>query len=78
MKTTLNLDQRLMREAKRLAAERGMTLTSVIEEALRDALEERRVVPPVTFDMPVVTGQTGSSVDVADRDALYDRMDDDR
>ena len=78
MKTTLNLDQRLMREAKRLAAERGMTLTSVIEEALRDALEERRVVPPVTFDMPVVTGQTGSAVDVADRDALYDRMDDDR
>jgi len=76
MKTTLNLDQRLMREAKRLAAERGVTLTSVIEDALRDALEERRLPPPVTFDMPVVTGRTGSDVDVADRDALYDRMDD--
>ena len=76
MKTTLNLDQRLMREAKRLAAERGVTLTSVIEDALRDALEERRPAPPVTFDMPVVTGRTESDVDVADRDALYDRMDD--
>ena len=75
MKTTLNLDQRLMREAKRLAAERGVTLTSVIEDALRVALKERRRVPPVIFDMPVVTGRTGSDIDVAERDALYGRMD---
>lgn len=76
MKTTLNLDQRLIREAKRVAAERGVTLTSVIEDALRSALDERRRVPRATFDMPVVAGHTRPEVDIADRDALHDRMDD--
>ena len=75
MKTTLNLDQRLMREAKRLAAERGVTLTSVIEDALRAALKERRPTSPVAFDMPVVMGRMGSDIDVADKNALHDRMD---
>ena len=76
MKTTLNLEERLIREAKRVAAERGVTLTSVIEDALRRALDERRRVPRVAFDMPVVAGHTRSEVDIADRDALYDRMGD--
>lgn len=76
MKTTLDLDERLIREAKRVAAERGVTLTSIVEEALSTALEQRRPAPPITFDMPVVAGQTRSEVDIADRDALHDRMDD--
>lgn len=74
MKTTLNLEERLIREAKRLAAERGVTLTSVIEDALRNALEDRRRVPRVTFEMPVVAGRTRPEIDISDRDALYDRM----
>ncbi len=76
MKTTLNLDERLIREAKRVAAERGVTLTSVIEDALRNALDERQRVPRVPFDMPVVAGRKRSEVDIAERAALHDRMDD--
>jgi len=35
MRTTLNIEDDLLVSAKRLAAERGATLTSVIETALR-------------------------------------------
>jgi len=39
MKTTIDIADPLLRKAKRLAARRGVTLKSVIEEALRNALE---------------------------------------
>jgi hypothetical protein len=44
MRTTLNLDDNLIREAKRLAAEKDTTLTALIEESLRAKLESQR--PP--------------------------------
>ncbi len=44
MRTTLDLDDHLLREAKRLAAERGTTLTAVMEDALRIVV--RRVEEP--------------------------------
>lgn len=44
MRTTLDLDDHLLREAKRLAAERGTTLTAVMEDALRIVV--RRVEQP--------------------------------
>jgi Bacterial antitoxin of type II TA system, VapB len=44
MRTTLNLDDDLLRDAKRLAAERGTTLTALMEDALRIVV--RRVEKP--------------------------------
>lgn len=41
MRTTLNLDDRLFREIKRLAAETRQTLTAVIQDALRERLARR-------------------------------------
>jgi len=74
MKTTLNLDEHLIREAKKRAAERGTTLTHLVEEALRDALTEPPPDGTYTFRFPVVDGGGPPLVDVADRDALYDLM----
>lgn len=37
-RTTVRLDDHLLREAKQLAARTGRTLTAVIEDALREAL----------------------------------------
>lgn len=42
MRTTLRLDDRLLREAKRIAADSGKTLTAVIEDLLSEALARRR------------------------------------
>jgi predicted transcriptional regulator len=75
MRTTLNLDDELMRTVKRRAAESGRTMTEIIEEALREMLarpsrdEERREFPWVT-----VRGRVRPGIDVADRDSLMDAM----
>ena len=36
MRTTVRLDDDLLREAKRVAAEEGRTLTSLLEDGLRE------------------------------------------
>jgi hypothetical protein len=41
MRTTVRLDEHLLTEAKKFAAESGRTLTAVLEDALRDALARR-------------------------------------
>ena len=42
MRTTVRLDDRLLAEAKKYAAETGRTLTSVLEDALRETLARRQ------------------------------------
>ncbi len=74
MKTTLNLDDQLFRTAKKLAAERGVTLTQIIEDALRAALTEPPLRKPYRLRLITVKGKRPLPVDVADRDALYDWM----
>ncbi len=74
MKTTLNIDDQLFRAAKKLAADQGITLTQVVEDALRVALEERAATKPYRLRQFSVRGKGGLPVDVADRNALYDWM----
>jgi hypothetical protein len=50
MRTTLNLDDELVTAAKVVAVKRRTTLTAVIEEALRAALEAEEEEP---LDLPV-------------------------
>ena len=42
MRTTIRLDDHLLRGAKQLAAKTGRTLTAVIEDALRESLSRRK------------------------------------
>ena len=42
MRTTVRLDDRLLAEVKKYAAETGRTLTSVLEDALRETLARRQ------------------------------------
>jgi hypothetical protein len=74
MRTTLNLDDTLMRAAKQEAVARGVTLTRVIEEALRAELTPKPPRGEFRLDFPVVRGRRPPDVDISDRDALYDAM----
>jgi ribbon-helix-helix CopG family protein len=74
MRTTLNLDDDLMRAAKREAAARGVTLTKVIEAALRAELAPRPAQNDFRLQLPVVHGRRPPRVDVSDREALYELM----
>lgn len=77
MRTTLNLDDGLIAAAKRAAAERGTTLTHVIEDALRSELTRTPAEQaPFKLDLPVSHGRRPPDVDIADRDALHDAMED--
>jgi hypothetical protein len=61
MRTTINLDDHLFREAKAVAAREGRTLTDLFEEGLRGALAARaapRHEPPGP-ELPVFTPKPG-------------------
>lgn len=42
VKTTIEISEKLLRSAKKYAAEKGLSLKSVIESALRNMLENNR------------------------------------
>jgi hypothetical protein len=54
MKTTIDIPDGLLRQARRLARERGTTLKAVIETALRDALAAGKK-PPGKFSLETHT-----------------------
>ncbi len=69
MRTTVRLDETLLRSVKGYAARHHLTLTSVIEDALRRLLnEEERTAEGAPVDVLVFTGSgTRPGVDIADR-----------
>lgn len=77
MRTTLNLEDGLISEAKRVAQETGTTLTAVIEDALRERLARRRESArgqPVR--LPTFRGEgLLPGVDLDDSASLRDLMD---
>lgn len=72
MKTTLNIDDTVMAQLKREAARQGRTMSDLVETALRGLFRsqrKRQELPPLpTFH------SEGILVDVSDRDALYQAM----
>lgn len=76
MRTTVRLDERLLAEAKKYAAESGRTLTAVLEDALRETLARRRARPrakPIRLKT-VTGGGVRPGVDLDDSASLTDLM----
>ncbi len=72
MKTTLNIDEKVMAELRREAARQGRTMSELVESALRLLLRSQRKQQKV---LPLPTFHSGGAlVDIADRDALYQAM----
>lgn len=75
MKTTLDLDDALVRQAKAEAARAGVSLRKWVEDAVRARLlPASRGRTAFRLKVPIVTGTAPPAVDIADRDALYDLM----
>lgn len=75
MKTTIEIDDELLRKAKQQAGAAGVTLRAFVEEALRARLLPRpRRRDRFQLDLPVVEGVSPPAVDISDRNALYDLM----
>lgn len=75
MRTTIRLDDQLLREAKRLAADTDRTLTAVIEDALREAIARRsHQSEREPVHLPTFPGRLLPGVDLDDSASLLDLM----
>jgi Arc/MetJ family transcription regulator len=75
MKTTIDLDDELLRLAKQRAAAAGVPLRAYIEDALRARLLPRpRGRSKFTLELPIIQGKAPPGFDIADRNAFYDLM----
>lgn len=76
MKTTLNLNDEILRGAKMKAAREGISLTRFVEDALRTKLmDDSRKDPAFKLELKTVHGDAPPKVDISDREALYDVLD---
>ena len=75
MKTTLNLNDQVLQQAKGRAAQDGITLTRFVEDALRAKLMSTNPGPRFKLQLKTVTGSRPPNVDISDREALHDVMD---
>ena len=76
MRTTVRLDEDLMGEVRRFARAKGMTLTSVLDQALRDLLM-RQAQPALSqrVRLPTFRGKgLQPGVDLDDSAALLELM----
>lgn len=78
MRTTMNLPDALLVEAKRRAASEGRTLTSLVEEALRARLSDLARRTGGSPNLPSWAGASaaGHLVDLRDKQAVWDALDD--
>jgi hypothetical protein len=73
VKTTLNIDDTVMRALKREAHRQGRTMSELVETALRTLFRAQRQRPELP---PLPSFRSGGAlVDIANREALYDAMD---
>jgi hypothetical protein len=76
MRTTIRIDDQLLKEVKQLAARSGKSITAVIEDALRESLSRQQLSGPrepvhlVTFSGKGLL----PGVDLDDSAALLDLM----
>jgi hypothetical protein len=74
MKTTLSIDDTVMKRLKREAARQGRTMSELVESALRMLFQSQRKGPGSVLPELPSFRSGGHRVDVSDRDALYQAM----
>ena len=76
MKTTLNIDETVMRRLREEAARRGITMSSLVEAGLRRVLAEPGLFAGPDTLPPLPTWRSGGfRVDIANREELYRILD---
>ncbi len=76
MRTTLDINDRLLKEAKGYAASRGQSLKALVEDALRQRLHARAGKRPLASVIPTFSGKgLQPGVDLTDSAALLELMD---
>lgn len=77
LETTVRLDDKLMKDAERLAAATGRSLDALLEDALRDLLASKRIQnEEATGSLPTFdSGGYPPGVDLSDNRGVRDYLD---
>lgn len=75
MKTTLNIDDAVMQRLREESARQGKTMSELVEAGLRRVLDEPGESTDRVREPLPEWHSAGARVDVANREALYDRID---
>lgn len=76
MRTTIDLEEDTLRRAKMLAAERGMTLSGLVEDAVKAVINRGASRGGARLELPVVRGgRLRPGVDLGDSAGLAEVMD---
>ena len=79
MKTTIDIPETLLRDARELAASERTTLRALVAEGLRTTLEQRRVRRAYRLDHVIYgDAETQPGVDLARWDQIRDLIHEDR
>jgi hypothetical protein len=77
MRTTIDIDDPILKDLKRLQRREGKSLGRLVSDLLAQALAvERRGSPPPTTVFKWIARPMRARVDFADKQALLDAMDD--
>jgi hypothetical protein len=74
MRTTLTIDDNLLRQLKENAARQGKTLAAMVNDLLRHALAVQAQCQPYKLELEGWEAQPQPGVDILDRDKLFDLM----
>jgi hypothetical protein len=77
MRTTIDIDDAVLKDLKRLQRREGKSLGRLVSDLLARALQsERSAVPPPDFHCIHCTARPmGARIDLADKHALFDAID---
>lgn len=74
MRTTLTIDDDLLKQLKENAARQGRTLAALINDLLRHALVSQSRRGPYKLELEGWDAEPQPGVDILDRDKLFDLM----
>ncbi len=75
MRTTLDIDDPVLQDLKRLQQSEGESLGRLVSGLLAQALSERRRREPTPPPFRWLSRPMGARVDLSDREALWDALD---
>jgi hypothetical protein len=75
MRTTLDIDDPILREIRALHEQEGRSMGAVVSELLADALARRRAAKRSATPFAWVARPMRARVDLTDKEALYQALD---
>lgn len=78
MRTTIDIDDPILREVKALHEKESRSMGAIISELLADAIARRKAASPARSTFRWTSRPMKALIDLADKDAAYAALDNDR